>query len=616
MAVTDNWMNTVDLGTYKFTLYIVNPDLYNDPQVLALNDTAAINSGQAVIITESGVTTGYTMENVIIRSNIVPGASGGFSQPTEMVFEIYEPLGFSLLDRILSVGSNMGNPVNMPSQNYVLKMEFQGRDRTTGAHKKFPGVFLHKIRWGGIRGSLGPAGAKYFITATFDIKSTQTETVTPVDVVVPAVTSVSTFASNLEAALNNMELRLLSEADRSAGVKPAKEWKIVLDPSTNIQADPTRRIVAFDLASQPWGGTADSSTSSGESANTQNPDSRDITINSETQLTAKINELISANIPTWSTYVNESQNERFYVPSIVVRPSERLLDDIDPTTNQRRKEITATIAVTISLTTPPADAEIHAQLQTNPGLQQQRFATLPIVKKYSYLFSGDNTEILNFELNLENLFRTAISPGVGIYYADNKQQFTPSNPINVTFDQSGRQVLTTDQTRNLGAKFLSDVQVDQININQTAVFERVPASSETQQKNEHTGISDDIAAIIAQQASQREADSLEMNLELKGDPFWLGVPDAVIVGGDSRFIGDFTGTEALIGFVNFQANADDLLIRQMRGPVDLISTGVYRVLQIEHKFQMGQFTQTLSATKDTNTNAFLVLNKLIELRVE
>ena len=96
-TVTDNWISTVDLGTYKFTFYIVDNDLYNDPKPLAVNDTASLQAGKAVVIAESGVTGAYSIENVIIQSTINPGTTGGNSTPTGFVFEIYEPLGSKAL---------------------------------------------------------------------------------------------------------------------------------------------------------------------------------------------------------------------------------------------------------------------------------------------------------------------------------------------------------------------------------------------------------------------------------------------------------------------------------------------------------------------------------------
>ena len=88
-TVSDNWISTVDLGTYKFTLYIVDTDLYNDPTPLAQNDSAALNAGKAVIIAESGVTGAYSIENILIQSTINPSQTAGSSTPTGFVFEIY-----------------------------------------------------------------------------------------------------------------------------------------------------------------------------------------------------------------------------------------------------------------------------------------------------------------------------------------------------------------------------------------------------------------------------------------------------------------------------------------------------------------------------------------------
>ena len=65
--------------------------------------------------------------------------------------------------------------------------------------------------------------------------------------------------------------------------------------------------------------------------------------------------------------------------------------------------------------------------------------------------------------------------------------------------------------------------------------------------------------------------------------------------------------------LNYNPNADDLLEKQTRGPVDLISTGVYKITSIESRFQSGRFTQNLLGFKDTNTNVGYVLNQIIQL---
>lgn len=615
-TVTDNWLSTVDSGTYKWTFYIVNTEIYNDPTILGQNDTAALNTGSALIISESGVTGSYALENLTMLTRIVPGDSSGSTTPTDIVFEIYEPLGFSLLDRILTVGKMMDNPVNLYSQHYILKLEFLGRDRFSGATKKFPGTFLYKTHITSVKASLGPAGAKYFIVATCDIKSAQIDTVIPVDIVVKEVTSVKTFASSVEKALNDMEVNLLSDLEKRNGVSPPRFYTVKLGESTNIQTNTKDKIVAFDLTSQPWAGTADSSTSSGESVSIKNSDSRDIAINSETQITQKLSDLISKNVPSWSTYVNESTDTRFYTPHIYVSLAEELIPKIDPSTNRQQKIIHITIEVGISKIVAPSTAEGTANLQTTPSIQRDRFDNLEISKKYNYLYTGENSEVLDFQIDIQNLFTVAIAPAAGLYYADNNQQFTPTNPVKVTVDNANRTVLTFDQSKNSGAKFLGDIKLERMDLNQTITFDRFPTSSANIQKNEHTAISDDIAAALAQQSARREGDAQEITLQTKGDPFWLGTPDSVVVGSvDSGFIANYKGNDALIGFLNYQANSDDLLIDQKRGPVDMISTGIYRVTLVENKFQVGQFTQTITAFKDPNTNVYLTLEQLINIEI-
>jgi len=615
-TVPDNWMSKVDSGTYKFTFYIVDSDLYNNPEILATNDSAALQSGKAVIIAESGVTGAYSIENIIIQSTINPGASTGFSTPTGFVFEIYEPLGFSLLDRILTVGRRMGRPVNFPSQAYILKLEFLGRDPTTGGSVKYPGIYLYNLRIAQIRASLGPAGAKYFCVANSIIKASQVETVTKTDITASGINTVGTFASSLQNALNEAEVNLLTDAEKKSGVKPQRIFKVEFDDSATIKQDPVRRVKRFDLISAPWAGTANSAGGDSKPSDMDDVDLRSVTINNETQLSAKITELIELNVPSFSTYVKDARENSFIVPNVFVTTTERTLLENDNNTNKERLEITLKIHVGGTFTVPRSIASEQEKLQTTRSIQEQRFDSLPILKKYNYLYTGENTEILDFQLDIEQLFVTAQSPAAGIYYADNNQQFTPTNAIKITQDEGGAVLRTESQERErAGGIFLSDVELIKINVNQSTVFDRIPASPHNQQVSETLNETDRIESHIAGQMARRDSDSQNLNMEIKGDPFWCGTPDAIRPGA-TLSVGDALGGDAMIGFLNFQANEKDLLIDQNRGPVDLISTGIYKVVKVESKFQMGQFTQTLEGFKDEQTNTFLTLDQLINIEVD
>lgn len=614
-TVSDNWISTVDLGTYKFTLYIVDTDLYNDPTPLAQNDSAALNAGKAVIIAESGVTGAYSIENILIQSTINPSQTAGSSTPTGFVFEIYEPLGFSLLDRILTVGRRMGRPSNLPSQSYVLKLEFLGRDKDTGASVPYDGIFLYNLRFGQVRASLGPAGAKYFVVAQSIIKAAQMHTVTKTEITAKEVTTVQEFAANLQTVLNEAEENLLRPEERARGLKPSKEYIVEFDSSTSIQADDITKRKRFDLKSASWGGTADSQTSSGQSTNMDDVNKRDVSVNSATQLTAKVTELIEKNVPSFSTYVEDARRNSFVVPYVYVTLKEKeIIDETNPL-NTQRFIVTLTINVGEDFTVPKELADEQEKMQTNAVLQRERFSALPIVKKYNYLYTGENTEILDFQLDIEELFAVAQAPAAGIYYADNRQQFTPTNALKITEDQKGVTLRTEEQQQQLGGQiFLSDIDLPRINVNETVVYDRLPESSSTQQVNETISDTDRINSHIAGQMARRDNDATNITLEIRGDPFWMGTPDSVR-SGNRTTVANFKGTNAMIGFLNFQPNEKDLLTNQQRGPVDLISTGIYKVVTVESKFQQGAFTQTLEAYKDKNTNPFLTLDALVNTRI-
>ena len=76
---------------------------------------------------------------------------------------------------------------------------------------------------------------------------------------------------------------------------------------------------------------------------------------------------------------------------------------------------------------------------------------------------------------------------------------------------------------------------------------------------------------------------------------------------------DYSKRDALISFVQWNPNVDKLLTEQIKGQLDVISSGVYKLTSIESKFQGGKFTQTLKGYKDVTTNTALVLGRLIEL---
>ena len=71
VEITNNWMSTVDSPSYKLSLYLVAPEVFEDPVTLTTYANIKSNirqNGRAVLIAETGVTTEYSIDNLTMMS--------------------------------------------------------------------------------------------------------------------------------------------------------------------------------------------------------------------------------------------------------------------------------------------------------------------------------------------------------------------------------------------------------------------------------------------------------------------------------------------------------------------------------------------------------------------
>jgi len=606
----DNWLNTVSSGTYKFTFYIVDSEVFNDPFAwLSQSDDAALNAGKAVIIAEDGVEAGYAVQNVMIKSN-TGSVQNGYANVTQITFDLIEPLGFSLLDRILTIGSYLNKStdggVNFESMLYVLKLDFVGRDPITGATKNYPEPFLYTGKIRGITGSLGNAGAKYFVDFAPHIIMAQLETVTTSTITVEDVTTVETFLNGLEVSLNDASWAAMDERQDS----PLVLYKVNFDSSMSIAAQDALLLPAFDLKSAPWGGTANSGEAGGQGETLDKLGVRTVTINTETQLTAAIKNLIAANTTTFAEF-SKVAREAGVTYAIEVEPSVEMLGIMCPIYNLERRMITLNVRTKLHGDSTPIKKDSITQLRNTATVQERRFDELVLpglIKKYSYQYSGENLEVMDIDLTLKNLFFNALSPMGGIYYADNNNMFEANiEPEKENTDDTDDTANPQSARSAAPVKYLSDLTLQKYNINQSPVFREQTVGAAGQQVNETTS-TDKIAAASMDAHASRIADAQMLSLEVRGDPVFMGNNNTNLFNSASHAI--------YMAFINFQPNADDLLLRQMRGPVDMITTGIYKITEVESKFQQGSFTQRVSSLRDANSSSFLLLDTLINLEVE
>jgi len=611
---SENWMSTVDSPTYKWTFYIVNSTIFNDPSKLEGDDTAALNKGDAIIISQTGVTTEFAIDNFAMIQAVVPGLEHGNTTPGVIQFELQEPLGFTFLDRILKAGKILGNANSLPAQHYVLKLEFVGRDPDTGGSVKYPNTFFYPIKINQVRSQTGPEGTRYNIIAFSMIKHAQTEAVTSTTITTEKVKTVQDFATGLQKAYNKAEtLQAVGPIGMKKGLKAPKELKILFDISADISGISSKytrsqkNIKDFSLKLKPWSSKANPAKGSGHNTDLDETTSSSVITEAGTALCAEIKKKIESNCPAFSSYVKKVQEETGIVYMIHVEPkiefqlpADNIAYKKGKKTSQPAKLLTLTIKVHSSPDTPDLLEERRTENLRKAKYQKQRLRNMTICKSYSYLYSGLNTEVLNYSIDVENLYVTAKIPLDGIYHADGREQFTPTTP-----SKDGPQI---DQS----ITYLDQVSYGTMSDYQDLVqYVDKPLGLEEQQKGETDG-SDGLYAQRLQQIAARSYDAMNFNMEIKGDPFWQGNTFHAYVQGND--VSPPPSTECLfITLLTYNPNSEDLIERQVRGPVDLVSSGIYKVVSIESRFQSGKFTQNLIGIKDANANVGLILNELIEL---
>jgi len=127
-----------------------------------------------------------------------------------------------------------------------------------------------------------------------------------------------------------------------------------------------------------------------------------------------------------------------------------------------------------------------------------------------------------------------------------------------------------------------------------------------------TDTSRSIFGIIANQMyAGTYTDLLQIDLEVRGDPFWLGETDSEVINrlqaGNSRTAGTGNFANYLRGensfFLTFKTPKN---YNDSTGFVDLEESttfmGVYNVVSVIHTFSGGKFTQKLNAIRDINTD--------------
>jgi hypothetical protein len=612
-----NWCSTVDSPTYKLTWYIVSNKVFNNPKLLDnlpdkynATDNAASKSGDAVVIAASGETSEYSLENLVLQSRISPGSSTGNTTTGAFQFDIYEPGGFLLMNRILSL-SHAFNFGNIQSAKYVLKVQFVGRTVESSTPIAFPGTFYYPMMLSTINASSGPEGSQYNIVAANVHKIAVAASKIVTDIKVTNVKNVQSLLDNLETALNAHEKNIRKLQVTESDLVNSKYWKIKVDPTFEKYLSKYVKPSQVDMPGtghKASGWTADSAQyilhknqnvvtyltniltkqvpefynnfQATGSANKKNTGEINNTLSGEGNRASEIS----------ATYSNEF---------IKITPSVNYTDEIDPYTNTNQEEVVLTIALHTSHTNPQTDVKKQQEATIKASYQSRRFELLPIYKAYNFLFSGSNSEVLDFNLNFNQMFYLTRDPSEGV------------NLPNSDNENAGNAGAVTKVTKTVYVpKYLSNTTISSATaitqLENIAYVIKVPDSASQANADEPNAV----VAVDQAEINAASHDFIMFDITIKGDPYWLGTPGSSVTAAKGSTLIDSLDEDSLIIFINYlpdngKTNGERRL--------DIASSGVYKILEVESKFQLGKFTQSLKGMRDRNSSTDLIKTKLLQI---
>lgn len=408
----ENLLDEYENYTYNFKLSLA-------PERIAISDTQP-NSSDLIVIAQSGVTSLYTIKDVEINTYVSPNFRTRNSSSYMFKIQIVETSGVTFLDRLLNVATNpsmsISNIMNIP---FFLELNFlgfnNGVETNVSDYKRLWKVFLIDIKT-----ELDIGGASYELTfhtiedqgfqkyvSAFMLKQ-------PININARTVGEFfDKFAQtlNLQETIAAINENITRNEFEFVITEDVRNWEIVEpvglpnSPSTNKESDGSAaapfppQTLLYDIVDSVLSCTK-------EAVKLINPGSNPEEIQNPNDKGRDVSKVFMIHCDV--RYIAYNPNTKEYIKKYVyyISPYEtfRLVTN-DPSNVDKTDRLSYMI---------------------NNSLR----------KKYEYIFTGQNTNILNLDLNLNNLWRNAVTQySRGIHRENNQNAtFIKSEPVGMSTD--------------------------------------------------------------------------------------------------------------------------------------------------------------------------------------
>lgn len=397
-----NILDSYDAITYHFKLFIVDPDTSSSGKVF--------DTDKQIIIAESGVTD-LTIDKVEIRSVATPSIEAGTGTATQIKFEIVEPSGAGLIDKMFyqSIALGIGNWATMP---VYLQLQFRGRDPLTSSPEDGAPGSLSSLKWlwpmkiSKIKANVTHVGTRYNFEAIpyNDFAQSNANFTLQHNVTLNNIRTFSEAMNELQDKLNSDQLLKLIN-----NYSIPDSFKIIVDPEIagyKIKPDNTSSIRNGSYTEY---GSKD--------ASFQVSTAIDVAINTILAQTEEYQTGLLGSLAPGAEGLpmnqEKSQMKKFWRIITETRPLK-----FDPRRQDIAREYTIFI---VQYDIGVLDSNVF-QTSAPPitiAAQKKRLMTYVkksiLKKKYNYIFTGLNDQILNFDITINNAFANAQARFGGIY---------------------------------------------------------------------------------------------------------------------------------------------------------------------------------------------------------
>lgn len=450
-----NILDNYDVYTYHWKLFITSLEDATSGTVLDEN--------KQTIIAESGVSD-LTIDKIEMQAIATPSIEAGTGTQTSVKFEIVEPSGAGLLDKLYyeSVALGIGNWLVMPC---FLQLEFRGRDPITSESIESGGSSgLGSLRWcwpiklTNAKANVTNVGTRYEFDAIFYDELAQSNSYYSVqhNITLSNLGKFGDAMQDLEKKLNADQWEKLIDNYSIPDV-----YKIVVDPVLVNE-----RITISDQFKSTYRGS-----------DFVQLDKKVATFNAGTSID-KIVDALCGSMDYFQRKL-QSAKVRNATPDTIneeqspMKKLWRVVTETKPIAYDSLRQDNA-VSITIyiveyDLGMVDVDAAQTGQTPDTKNAEKKRLykyvSNKILQKKYNYIFTGLNDQIVSFDLNMNFAFAATLSRFGGIYADSATQEQGPAAQHNTEDEKA-----VSEQLRKV-LQFINDATVkpDQISDVEAAI---------------------------------------------------------------------------------------------------------------------------------------------------